>query len=81
VLPAAADAAGAGHGRAVILLEGSPRPPGHHRVGHRGCGWLIEGQLGTAAEARFYRSIAAGDIDVLTLTAGNWEWVAELVGR
>jgi uncharacterized protein len=44
-------------------------------------GWLIERQLGSPAEAAFYRSIAAGDIEVVTLTAVDWIRIAELVDR
>lgn len=44
-------------------------------------GWLIDRQLGPAAEARFYVSIAAGDLAVEDLTAGDWERVAVLVER
>jgi len=36
-------------------------------------GWLIEHQLGPAAEARFYRSIANGDLTVEPLTSTDWE--------
>ncbi len=42
-------------------------------------GWLIDRQLGSAAEADFYRSIVAGDLAVETLTPAAWQRVAELV--
>ncbi len=44
-------------------------------------GWLIERQLGAAAEAGFYRSIVAGDLRVEALEPGDWARVAELVER
>ena len=42
-------------------------------------GWLIDRQLGPAAEAGFYRSIVNGDIAVEALTPADWERIAELV--
>ena len=42
-------------------------------------GWLIDRQIGPAAEADFYRSIAAGDLAVEALTGVDWERIAELV--
>ena len=42
-------------------------------------GWLIDRQLGAAAEARFYRSVADGDLTVELLTAQDWQRIAELV--
>lgn len=42
-------------------------------------GWLIDRQLGAAAEGLFYRSVAAGDLDVESLTATDWLRIAELV--
>jgi hypothetical protein len=42
-------------------------------------GWLIDRQLGPAAEATFYRSIVAGDLAVEVLTPADWHRVAELV--
>jgi hypothetical protein len=44
-------------------------------------GWLIERQLGPTAEARFYRSVIAGDLTLEDLTAGDFERIAELVER
>lgn len=42
-------------------------------------GWLIDRQLGPAAEADFYRSVAAGDLEVERLGAADWLRIAELV--
>lgn len=44
-------------------------------------GWLIERQLGPTAEARFYRSIVAGDLRVEALQPADWARIAELVDR
>ena len=42
-------------------------------------GWLIERQLGPAAEARFYASITEGDLTVEPLTSADWGRISELV--
>ncbi len=42
-------------------------------------GWLIDRQLGPAAEARFYRSLVAGDLMIEEITALDWERIADLV--
>ena len=42
-------------------------------------GWLIDRQLGPSAEARFYASIADGDLAVETLTPADWRRVSDLV--
>ena len=42
-------------------------------------GWLIDRQLGPAAEAGFYRSILNGDIAVEEITPADWQRIAELV--
>ena len=44
-------------------------------------GWLIDRQLGPAAEASFYRAIAAGDLRVEALTTEDWTRIGELVER
>lgn len=44
-------------------------------------GWLIDRQLGPAAEADFARSIAAGEMRVEALTDTDRARVAELVER
>jgi predicted nucleic acid-binding protein len=42
-------------------------------------GWLIRRQLSIAAEAAFYRSIGVGQLRVETLTATDWERIADLL--
>jgi predicted nucleic acid-binding protein len=42
-------------------------------------GWLIERQLGAAAEAAFYGALAAGELRVETLTDSDWSRIGELV--
>lgn len=44
-------------------------------------GYMIERQLGPVAEARFYQSIAAGDVLVESLTVSDFARVAELIER
>ncbi len=44
-------------------------------------GWLIERQIGPAAEADFYRSIAAGDLSIEHLEPADWQRIAELVDQ
>lgn len=44
-------------------------------------GYLIERQLGPAAEAGFYRSLASGDLVVEAVRAEDWQRIAELVDR
>lgn len=41
-------------------------------------GWLIERQLGSGAEASFYRSVAGGDLTVESLKSVDWLRLAEL---
>lgn len=42
-------------------------------------GWLIDRQLGPAAEAGFYRSVVNGDIAVEEITPADWQRIAEVV--
>ncbi len=42
-------------------------------------GWLIDRQLGPAAEAGFYRSVVNGDITVEEVTPADWQRIADLV--
>jgi uncharacterized protein len=42
-------------------------------------GYMIDRQLGAAAEAGFYRSLANGDVRVEALTAADYGRIAELV--
>jgi len=41
--------------------------------------YLIGCQLGSQAEARFFRAVADGELHVETLTASDWHRTAELV--
>lgn len=41
--------------------------------------WLIGDRLGPAAEAAFLRSVAAGELTSVDLTAPDWDRVVELV--
>jgi predicted nucleic acid-binding protein len=41
-------------------------------------GWLLDRQLGPAAEAALYRSVGNGEIVVEHLSAADWNRVAEL---
>jgi len=43
--------------------------------------YLIETRLGTSAEVRFLGDLAAGDLDVEPVNAGDWLRIAELVHR
>ena len=44
-------------------------------------GYLIDRQLGPAAEAGFYRSLASGDLVAETIRIEDWHRIAELVDR
>ncbi len=44
-------------------------------------GWMIASVLGTAVEASFIASVAAGDFTVVDLTSDDWGRVAELVAQ
>jgi len=43
--------------------------------------YLIERQLGPVAEARFYRSVANGDIRVEPLALADYERIADLIDK
>jgi predicted nucleic acid-binding protein len=44
-------------------------------------GWLLDRQLGPAAEAALYRSVADGEIVVEPLSRADWTRIAELAER
>jgi predicted nucleic acid-binding protein len=44
-------------------------------------GWLLDRQLGPAAEAALYRSVADGEIVVEPLSRADWTRIAELTER
>lgn len=54
------------------LLEGHPGPLVTTPLVVAEAGWLIDRQLGPAAEAGFYRSIVNGDIAVEEVTPADW---------
>lgn len=43
--------------------------------------WLIESRVGPAAEARFLRSVGAGEVMRIDLTDADWDRVIELIER
>ncbi len=44
-------------------------------------GWLLDRQLGPAAEAALYRSVANGELVVERLSIADWKRIAELTER
>jgi predicted nucleic acid-binding protein len=44
-------------------------------------GWILNRQLGPAADSAFYRSIADGEIITEPLAAGDWSRIAELTTK
>ena len=81
VILAVADDADPDHDRCQQLLETHPGPLVTTPLVVTEAGWLIDRQLGAAAEATFYRSLAAHEILVESLTDTDWTRVAELVER
>ena len=76
---AVADDADPDHHRCQDVLDRQPGPLVTTALVVAEAGWLIERQLGPAAEAAFYTSIADGDLTVETLTGVDWARIAELV--
>lgn len=81
VLLAAADSADPDHQSCADLVS-------HNRDGLRAsplviaeAAYLIGRQLGSQFEARFFRAVADGEIQVETLTASDWHRTAELVSE
>jgi predicted nucleic acid-binding protein len=81
VLLAAADDNDPDHQRCVDLVEGTDEQLVTTPLVIAETGYLIDRQLGPNAEAGFYRSLARGDVRVETLTASDYERIAELVDR
>jgi len=79
VILAAADDADPDHDRCRQLLEGHRGPLVTTALVVAESGWLVDRQLGAAAEADLYRSVAAGDLDVEPLTSADWQRIAQLV--
>lgn len=55
------------------------RTAGHHRPVIAEAAYLIDRQLGPAAEAALYASIISGQLEVAGLDRGDWERIRELV--
>ena len=79
VLLAAADDADPDHGRCAAARGGQGDPLVTTALVVAETGYLIDRQLGPVAEAAFYRSIAAGDLRIETLTERDWSRISELV--
>ncbi|HET7489354.1 MAG TPA: PIN domain-containing protein [Acidimicrobiales bacterium] len=78
-LLAAADRKDPAHAASRQLLESHPGPLVTTAPVVTEAGWLLDRQLGAAAEATFYRAIAQGEIVVQELTVEDWDRIAELV--
>jgi predicted nucleic acid-binding protein len=78
-LVAAADRADKDHATCQELLEGDEGPLVTTGLVIAEAAYLINRQLGPAAEAALYTSIIDGDLEVATLGRADWERVRELV--
>ena len=81
VLLAAADENDPDHDACADLLEVAAAPLVTSPLVVAEAAYLIDRQLGAAAEAAFFRSIAGGDLLVEALTATDYARIAELVDR
>ena len=81
MLLAAADRSVPAHERCRDLLETHPGPLITTELVLAEAGWLIDRQLGAAAEAALYRSVANSELLVEHLTATDWARVAELTDK
>ena len=79
VLLAAADNTDRAHTACVDLVETTSDTLITTALVVAETGYMIERQLGPVAEARFYQSIAAGDVLVEVLTASDYTRIAELI--
>lgn len=79
VLLAAADNSDRAHAACVDLVETASEPLVTTALVVAEAGYMIERQLGSSAEAQFYRSVAAGDVLVEVLTAADYTRMAELI--
>ena len=80
-LVAAADRRDPAHDACGQLLESHQGPLVTTALVLAEAGWLIDRQLGPAAEATLYRAVATGEIEVHELSASDWTRIAELVDR
>jgi predicted nucleic acid-binding protein len=78
-LVAAADRADKDHGACQELLEDDEGPLVTTGLVIAEAAYLINRQLGPAAEAALYTSIIDGDLEVAALGRADWERVRELV--
>ena len=81
VLLAAADASDPDHDACADLLEVTTTPLVTSPLVVAEAAYLIDRQLGSGAEAGFFRSIAAGDLLVEALTATDYVRIADLIQR
>ena len=81
MLLAAADRRDPAHDACRELLETHPGPLITTQAVLAETGWLLDRQLGAAAEAALYRSVADGEVVVENLTPADWARVAELTER
>ncbi len=81
VLLAAADNADPDHDDCAQLLQHETGPLVTTALVIAETAYLISRQLGAHDEARFFRSIADGDLDVETLTAVDDHRIADLVDQ
>lgn len=79
VLLAAADDSDPDHERCAKLLEAEPGPLLTTALVVAEAAYLIDRQLGPAAEARFFGSIAEGDLLVEALSGSDYRRIAELI--
>lgn len=78
-LLATADTSDPDHAACLALLEGHPGSLVTTPLVVTEAGWLIRRELGLAAEAALYRSVAAGEISVESIGAADWTRIAELI--
>jgi predicted nucleic acid-binding protein len=81
VLLAAADRNDPDHDACARTVTDEPGPLVTTPLVVAETGYLIDRQLGPAAEAGFYRSLASGDLMVEAMRAEDWQRIAELVER
>jgi uncharacterized protein len=76
---ATADRSDRDHVACRELLEGDEGPLVTTAMVIAEAGYLIDRQLGPAAEAALYAAVAAGQVEVASPVAGDWERIGELV--
>lgn len=79
VLLAAADDSDREHARCADLVETADEQLVTTALVVAETGYMIERQLGSSAEAQFYRSVASGDVLVEVLTSADYLRMAELI--